>query len=322
MSIRLNQYELNIEIIDIVKYIKQLLEANHINKLNIINDRHDNIQISCPIHKEGLEKKASATILKHDKITYNGKNIPAGTVHCFTCGYSTDIVGFIRDCLNISYKSAEQLLFNIANSKKLILNERNINPLLISNNRESIQYISKEELQNYAYIHKYMFQRKLTIDIINKFEVGYDPQTDCLTFPVYENGKCLFVAKRKIKYKQFIMPNINPKPIYGLDYITSKEVIICESVINALTCWVYGYQAIALFGTGSYYQLKVLQQSDIRSFILMFDGDLAGRSGADRFKSFIKDKFILDILLPIGKDVNDLSREEFKNLLTERNLIR
>ena len=322
MSITLNGYDLNIEVIDVIKYIKQLLDANHINKLNIINDKYDNIQISCPIHKEGLEKKASATILKHDKITYNGKSIPAGTVHCFTCGYSANIVGFIRDCLNISYKSAEQLLFNITSSKKLIVNERDIKPLLISNNRESIQYISKEELQNYAYIHKYMFQRKLTIDIINKFEVGYDPQTDCLTFPVYENGKCLFVAKRKVKYKQFIMPNINPKPIYGLDYITQKEVIICESVINALTCWVYGYQAIALFGTGSYYQLKILQQSDIRSFILMFDGDLAGRAGADRFKSFIKDKFILDILLPVGKDVNDLSKEEFQNLLAERNLIR
>ena len=322
MSITLNGYDLNIEVIDVVKYIKQLLDANHINKLNIINDKYDNIQISCPIHKEGLERKASATVLKQDKVTYSGNIIPAGTVHCFTCGYSTNIVGFIRDCLNISYKSAEQLLFNITSSKKLIVNERDIKPLLISNNRESIQYISKEELQNYAYIHKYMFQRKLTIDIINKFEVGYDPQTDCLTFPVYENGKCLFVAKRKVKYKQFIMPNINPKPIYGLDYITQKEVIICESVINALTCWVYGYQAIALFGTGSYYQLKILQQSDIRSFILMFDGDLAGRAGADRFKSFIKDKFILDILLPIGKDVNDLSKEEFQNLLAERNLIK
>ena len=79
-----------------------------------------------------------------------------------------------------------------------------------------------------------MFQRKLTDEVIEKFDVGYDPETDALTFPVYVNGNCLFVAKRKVKYKQFLMPKIEPKPIYGLDYITENEVVVCESVIDAL----------------------------------------------------------------------------------------
>lgn len=48
-----------------------------------------------------------------------------------------------------------------------------------------------------------MFKRKLSLDIIKKFDVGYDKNTDALTFPVYVNNNCLFVAKRYIKYKRF-----------------------------------------------------------------------------------------------------------------------
>ena len=47
----------------------------------------------------------------------------------------------------------------------------------------------------------------------------------------------------------------------------------------------------------------------------MFDGDSAGRKGADRFKKNVKGKLLTDIHLPEGKDVNDLSKEEFLDLL-------
>lgn len=48
----------------------------------------------------------------------------------------------------------------------------------------------------------------------------------------------------------------------------------------------------------------------------MYDPDEAGRRGAERFKRLIrKDVFVEDIQLPPGKDVNDLSKKEFENLL-------
>lgn len=113
--------------------------------------------------------------------------------------------------------------------------------------------ITLDELKSYDYIHPYMFKRRLTDEIINKFDVGYDPKTQALTFPVWVDGRCLFVARRRVNYKRFDMPEIYPKPIYGLDYLTTNEVIVCESILNALTCYVYGKEAVALFGTGSDY---------------------------------------------------------------------
>lgn len=52
-----------------------------------IKDQTDNIQITCPFHKDGQESKPSASIRK----TYDeGKSTP-GTFHCFTCGQTMNI---------------------------------------------------------------------------------------------------------------------------------------------------------------------------------------------------------------------------------------
>ena len=48
----------------------------------------------------------------------------------------------------------------------------------------------------------------------------------------------------------------------------------------------------------------------------MFDGDFAGRKGAERFiKNIRSDVFVTDLLLPKGKDINDLTKEEFISLV-------
>lgn len=62
--------------------------------------------------------------------------------------------------------------------------------------------------------------------------------------------------------------------------------------------------------------MDVLNATPIRHYILMYDPDEAGRHGAERFKKLIrKDVLVDDVLLPYGKDVNDLSKKEFENLI-------
>jgi DNA primase len=48
---------------------------------------------------------------------------------------------------------------------------------------------------------------------------------------------------------------------------------------------------------------------------LCFDGDQAGLKGKDRFVNNIrKDVLVSYIPIPMGKDVNDLTKEQFENL--------
>lgn len=298
---------------DILFILKQRLDAHNIDKLNDIHIHGDNALITCPHHKGGVESTPSCSILLVDK----GK-IPAGTVNCFACGYKANLVKFVADCFDISYRGATEWLLNFVNYS-FISDIRDVDILNfdshVDNNYSELPKVTIEELRSYDYIHPYMFKRHLNDWAINKFEIGYDRQKDALTFPVYVNGDCLFIARRYVKYKRFDMPKIHPKPIYGVDYLTDDEVVVCESIFNAITCWMYGRQAIALFGTGSNEQIEQLKNLPQRKIILALDGDEAGKNGINKILNKVDNKIITVLKTPEdGRDINDLTKEEFDSL--------
>jgi DNA primase len=114
------------------------------------------------------------------------------------------------------------------------------------------------------------------------------------------------------------MPLDVTKPVYGLYELPDncKSVIVCESCFNALTCWVYGKPAVALLGTGDPYQINQLKQLGVNEFILALDPDDAGIKGTKRLKRALGSNAICWEIegIPEGKDINDLTLEEFNNL--------
>lgn len=312
MSLMVNNKIIKTPVKDIIELLRQQCFVNHLDRLRNIEIKSNNIRITCPFHSGGHERTPSCEILLEDK-----GSTPAGTVHCFGCGYRASLVKFIANCLNISYKQATEWILNVSNYD-IIQSTRDISEIELKLDTEDVEEevpeVSIDELKQYDYIHPYMFERKLTDDIIKKFDVGYDPKTDSLTFPVYVDGKCVFVAKRRVKYKRFDLPELKNKPIYGLDYITDNEFIICEGVIDALTCWSYGKQAVALFGTASDYQLKILNNVRQRKLVIGTDGDEAGDKAARRIAKALTNKLVTRLDIPKGKDMNDLSKEEFDKL--------
>ena len=168
----------------------------------------------------------------------------------------------------------------------------------------------------------------MTDEIIEKYDLGYDahfrlPNTnndiETVTFPVRDiNGNTLFVARRAINTKLFYYPEDVDKPIYGIYELdkSAKEVIVCESMFNALTCQVYGKQAVALLGLGTESQYKQLEQLKARKLIIGLDPDKAGNKARQRLKKRLLGKKIISFLdIPEGKDINDLTFKEFNNLV-------
>lgn len=303
----------------ILETLRNELRNRGINKLAVIKKTHGNIQVCCPIHKNGQERKPSCGI------NIDGsKGTTPGTVHCFTCGYIASFPEFVSDCFgyNDGGKYGKQWLFE--NFVSVSVQKRSNFTLNLSRNKTHQKYITEEELDTYRYIHPYMYKRKLTDEIIEKFDVGYDKKTQCLTFPVWdERGRCVFVARRSVNTKFFNYPKEVMKPVYALNFIDStiKEVVVCESIINALTCWTWGIPAIALIGTGSYEQYPILENSHIRKFILALDPDEAGNKGENRIINNVRGKIITCLNIPEGKDVNDLDEETFRNLLKSQNYL-
>lgn len=306
----LNNKVINASVLDILTELQSQLKLNGIDKLKTIKLNGNNAQITCPSHKGGQESKPSAGV-----VLENSGSAQAGTCHCFTCGYVASLEEMVSNCFGYNdggRVGTRWLLENFSNDD---IRQRKPLNLGVRQPKQVATYVSEEELDTYRYYHDYMYKRKLTDEVISMFDIGYDHKTDCLTFPVNdENGNCVFIARRSVKGKFFNYPTEVLKPVYGLDKIPKevKSVVICESIINALTCWVYGEYAVALLGTGTTEQYEILKRSHIRKFVLGFDGDTAGDKAAVRFKQALgKRAIITKLSIPRNKDINDLSKEEY-----------
>ena len=305
---------------DILIELRKQLELNGVKRFAKFIDSGNNIQTNCPFHKEGQERKPSF-----------GINKKTGECHCFGCGWSGTFSEMISNCfgkddfgvygnkwlirnfLSVAVESRPDIDVDFCRRKKIT--------------SEKKKYISEQELDSYRYTHPYMYKRKLTDEIIDLFDIGYDKNTECITFPNRDiNGNCLFIARRSVKTKFFNYPQDVEKPVYGLYEcnICAKtiknwfpdEIIICESMIDALTCWVYGKYAVALNGTGNENQFKTLRNMPNRKFILATDMDEAGLKARERIRQSLGNKLVTEYVwdINVAKDINDMNKEYFDSL--------
>lgn len=309
MELVINNKVIDAPVYDILKQVHKETNGRY---LNTIIDKGDNVFIQCPFHSDGKEKHPSCTVFARDDDKYTDK----GITHCFACGISVPLFTLVGHCFDQDDEFGKEWLVqrysNIFIEKQTYLPEIQIGKPKETALNESI-------LDQFAYFHPYQFQRKLSQEIILKYKVGYDKDTDSITFPVWdEHNRLKFITKRSVKTKQFFIPQGVKKPVYLLNFMLKENrdtVFVCESQINALYMNTLGYPAVALIGTGTRDQYEILNKSPIRHYILAFDGDEAGDKGITRFLSNIrKDVFVDVMLLPRGKDCNDLTSEEIAQL--------
>ena len=148
-------------------------------------------------------------------------------------------------------------------------------------------------------------------------------RSNSITFPVKdEDGNCLFVAERSVNYKHYHYPKDVDKPLYGIFELkhlfpNTKEVYICESMLNVMTLAKYGIPAIGLLGTGSSNQYELLRKLPYRKYIIATDNDVAGDLGAKKLAYQLGNYKFLSrfIIKDKGYDINDLgyckNKEEF-----------
>ena len=333
--IKVNSHYIVDEIPDIITELRRQLELNGVKRFYKITDTPNNTMVCCPFHKNGQEKKPSMGILKSD-----------GTCHCFACDWVGSLSEMISGCFGYDDMGRYGDKWLVKNFLSAEIEERKDLDLDLTRNKKpknNQTYVSEEELDKYRWTHPYWKKRGITDEgIIELFDLGYDIAQKCITFPVRDiEGHCLFVAKRSVKTKFFHYPEGVEKPLYGLyeiEQVTKyidynihmyefdkqgqlpriskvKEVIVCESMIDALTCWQYGKYAVALNGLGNNLQFKQLRELPCRKLIIATDNDEAGMKARERIKKNVTNKILTQYMLPTGKkDINDLTLEEFLSL--------
>lgn len=308
MNLIINNTVINEPIINIVKQLKNEATWDVFSK---IQDKGDYIRVTCPYHKDGHENRPSCSI----HASYNS-DLEPGLLHCFTCGEVEPLYKVVAHVLQVNDDIAKEWLVERFGTSII---EKAVEFPSLETIKEEEEFIDESTLNKYAYYHPYMFKRGLTEEVINKFKIGYDDETKSIVFPVWdEKGNLVMITERSVEGKKYHIQANKKKSVYLLNYIIKENkttVYVVESQINALTLWSWGYPAIALLGTGSNEQYNILNKSGIRSYILCFDGDDAGKKGRKRFIDNVnKNVFILSKDIPEGKDVNDLTKEQFDAL--------
>lgn len=332
---QINDTIFNCELGQVLDDLQRELHANHINLLNKIKDGPKNIQVQCPYHGDGQEKRPSAGLKKDTGVFHcfacnTTHTLPEFISHCF--GHTDDVMGsfgwqwLVRNYLSISVEERKDVKLDLerdtnsrSNNSSDIFSGRSRNTSVHSNSNIQ-EYVSEEELDSYRYTHPYMYKRRLTDEIVDIFDIGYDRSSHCITFPIRDiSGGTLFIARRSVNSKFFNYPVNVQKPLYGL-YELSRldrypdEIYICESMIDCLTIWVYGRYALAMNGLGNEQQFQQMRNLPCRTLILATDNDDAGMRARDVIKVKVKNKIIKELMLPNGKkDINELEKEEFEN---------
>ena len=328
---------------DVVSIVEKL---NAMGLIRTHKKSGDWYQCYCPFHSDGNEKKPSFGILLVNQ-QRNGQSYPVGFSHCFACGFAAPLKKTIEEILkrkSVTPDIVNWLQENIPEVNPKRDEDKLIDPSLtdaitstfVVNDLKrrmqgAVQYVSEEELASYRFTVPYMYERKLTDEIIEKFDVGFDANwippgrkkpVPCISFPVHDtNGKVLFFCRRSVEGKIYNYPQGVTKPLYGIYHIPNgcKSVIVCESIINALTLWTWGYVAVALMGTGNTYQMTQLKRLGVNEIIICMDGDDAGRRATEKLRNQLRQVCLVTrVRMLDGKDVNDIDKETFEKLYKER----
>lgn len=291
--------------ISVIIELKRQLDLQGTHLFHVIKDVGKDIMTTCPFHKNGQERKPSFGISK-DMIC-----------HCFACGWSGMLDDVISLCFgydDCGFYGSQWLTKNfvtvsIEQRKPIELDMVRNKPLEVK------QYITEEELDSYRYYHPYMYKRGLTNEIIEKFDIGFDRNTNCITVPVSDLDKnVVFIARRSVQGKFFSYPSGSEKPVYCgdrcMECSPQTPVIISESVFNTLTCWKFGKPSVALFGTGTKNQYEILKRLPAKKFIFALDPDEAGERGTQKLIYHLRGhKILTRLVIPQGKDLNDLDEK-------------
>ena len=315
----------------ILQDLKSQCERNGVYYFNSIKPGNDNIQFSCPFHAEGQEKHPSAGMSTVKMIRRSGKPVPAGTVHCFTCGYTAELAEFVSNVfgrMDGGFYGNQWLKKNYTTSAVVVRE-----PIRLDMDRKArtVQpivhptYVGEAELDSYRYYHNYMWERGLTEDLVELFDIGYDRKRKALTFPLHDaDGKVPFLQTRSVgtKFHHYEKNVTKTNYLYGefegrREYPDAQQWLVTESVLNALTWWRYvtpatGIPAVALMGVGGGEQYSLLEKLPGRTIILGLDPDKAGEDASEKIFRLLRRKKVVKRLdyprwmYDEKKDINDI----------------
>lgn len=234
--------------------------------------------------------------------------------HCFA--YGGGDLFWLLEKLEGSWEGAVKVIQKLSRGvqdqdSKSFLEE--INKLLSPDYRVKpiIPTYSPEILDGWNFIHPYVSSRGVSDDVIIRHRVGYDPESNRITLPLFWNGELVGWQKRALppqnqpKYQN--SPGFPKSEVLYLGGEESDEVLVVESIFSVLVGETLqekgllpGLRLASTLGAKvSDEQIKLLR--NYSKVIIWFDDDQAGKSGALRLLRGLSDYTSVSVVNETGQ---------------------
>ncbi|MDH5328171.1 MAG: CHC2 zinc finger domain-containing protein [Gammaproteobacteria bacterium] len=154
-------------------------------------------------------------------------------------------------------------------------------------------------------------------------DTGHEHFNGCLVIPVMDdNGVITEVYGRKLLGNRLRKGTAQhlylPGPHQGVWNIeavkASREIILCESLIDAMTFWCAGFRNVTTsYGTSGFTDehLNLFIQSGVEKVLIAYDRDEAGNKAADKLSKTLNEHGMdtYRVLFPKGMDANEYARQ-------------
>ena len=284
----------------------------------------------------------------HDEKTASmNLDVHSGLFHCFGCHAGGDLVDLVRQKLELSFiESCEWLMkfLGLEGSPDSFL--KTLSQFTESNrfiermqaSQFEVRVYDEQWLVHLTKEHREFYHQKGFPDtLLDEFEVGYAQDghgTPRLFFPIRDTLEQLVgVSGRRIdgqdeSFKWIHTTDLSKnKLLYHLhlakQYVTigtSTELIVVEGPVDCMRAALYGKRnTVALLGHRISDAQKSLLMQYALKIVLALDADAAGDMGTKEAIQTLRDDFDVTVMpLPMGKDIGDLSPEEFETAYAQR----
>ena len=261
---------------------------------------------------------------------HSNTRTPAGEVHksngtffCFSCQKTADLVELVMHTSGRTYfesvrfiKSKEQ-----ENDLEIEINKKlYIKPDYVPYDELIIKRLNNNMLDSDR-AKDYMLYRKISLQSIAKFSLGYSEKQDMVTVPVHSpEGITVGFVGRSIEGKDFKnTPGLpKSKTLFNLHRVkTADRVYVVESSFDAIRLDQVGFPAVATLGANvSNAQIELFHKY-FNNIIVIADNDEAGGNMKDKIIEKLGSRVSVIQLNKEYKDIGDMQDEEIQKLNIE-----
>lgn len=246
-----------------------------------------------------------------------------GTFFCFACQESRSLTEFVMHVTQKTYFEAIRFIESLATETDimgLIDKTLEVEPEYVPYDELLIKRLNAQALESPRAM-RYYEGRRISVESINKFSLGYSENQDMVTIPVMNPDGSMYVGfvARSVEGKEFKNTPKLPKSkiLFNLHRARKYDTVyVVESSFDAIRLDQNGVAAVATLGANVSRTQTELLTKYFNNVIVVGDNDDAGKGMQEKILDRVGGRATLISIPSRFKDIGDMTDEDIHQLTT------